>query len=296
MKQLKTTSDLRSLQRLMGKAVMRPLTSQERMQPRWTDGRSTKKVASLFIKPNDRLSSFDRLEIYNRQYWFRVLDCFSQDFPGIRAILGDRKFELLAHAYLARYPSGSFTLRNLGRHIEEFLLKEPRWTAPHQQLALDMARFEWAQVIAFDGESREVLAPDDLLGKNSSKIKLRIQPYISFLKLNYPVDDFVLNLKKQSLRSEASNAVDHHSSSRKKVSKLPKREEIYVAVHRLENSLYYKRLDPEAFKILVELQKGQALERACTIAIGKKALHQPQWPERIRKWFRNWTSLGWFCK
>ena len=32
-------------------------------------------AASEFIKPNDRLSSFERLEIYNRQYWFRLLDC-----------------------------------------------------------------------------------------------------------------------------------------------------------------------------------------------------------------------------
>ncbi len=29
-----------------------------------------------FIKPNDRLTSFERLEIYNRHYWFRVLSAF----------------------------------------------------------------------------------------------------------------------------------------------------------------------------------------------------------------------------
>ena len=27
------------------------------------------------------------LEIYNRQYWFRVLDCLYDDYPGLRAIL-----------------------------------------------------------------------------------------------------------------------------------------------------------------------------------------------------------------
>jgi hypothetical protein len=41
-------------------------------------------VAAEFIKPNDRLSSFERLEIYNRQYWFRVLDCLYDDYPGPR--------------------------------------------------------------------------------------------------------------------------------------------------------------------------------------------------------------------
>ena len=58
-------------------------------------------------KPNDRLSSFERLEIYNRVYWFRVLDCLYDDYPGLRAIVGERRFLKLATAYLAKYPSAS---------------------------------------------------------------------------------------------------------------------------------------------------------------------------------------------
>jgi hypothetical protein len=73
----------------MAGAVMRPLTADESMQPIWIDGKPMKGVAGSFIKPNDRLSAFDRLEIYNRQYWFRVLDCFHEDYPGLIRILGD---------------------------------------------------------------------------------------------------------------------------------------------------------------------------------------------------------------
>ena len=68
-----------------------------------------REVAAGFIKPNDRLTSLERLEIYNRQYWFRMKDCFYDDYPGLRAVLGDRRFERLACAYLARHPSESFT-------------------------------------------------------------------------------------------------------------------------------------------------------------------------------------------
>ena len=45
-------------------------------------------VASQIIKPNDRLTSFERLEIYNRQYWFRILSGFAEDFPGLARCLG----------------------------------------------------------------------------------------------------------------------------------------------------------------------------------------------------------------
>jgi hypothetical protein len=91
---------LMQLQRTMARAVMQPLTSSERMQRRAPDGGPMKRYASRFIKPNDRLTSFERLEIYNRQYWFRVLSALSEDFPGLRAVLGERRFDTMAKAYL----------------------------------------------------------------------------------------------------------------------------------------------------------------------------------------------------
>ena len=109
--------DLDTIQRAMFDAVRQPLTTSEGMRRRTKDGRSLRKVAEEIIKPNDRLSSFERLEIYNRQYWFRILSALGEDFPGLRAIVGNRRFEKLAIAYLFDCPSHSFTLRNLGSRL-----------------------------------------------------------------------------------------------------------------------------------------------------------------------------------
>jgi Putative DNA-binding domain len=84
--------------------------------------------AAQYIKPNERLTSFERLEIYNRQYWFRVLASMAEDFPGLRAILGQRRFEDMCRAYLAECRSRSFTLRNLGARLETWLRRNPKWT------------------------------------------------------------------------------------------------------------------------------------------------------------------------
>ena len=192
----------------MAAALFRPLTPQWGMQKHWTDGSRMHDVAAEFIKPNDRLSSFERLEIYNRQYWFRILDCLYDDYPGLRAILGERKFMKLATAYLTRYPSDSYTLRNLGNRLEQFLQEEPQWSAPRQELARDMVRFEWAQVVAFDGPAKPPVTPDDILDTPSSKLRLDLQPYFSLLELDYAVDDFLIAVKKResdALRGEASN-------------------------------------------------------------------------------------------
>ena len=294
-------TELKELQRLMASVIFRPLTAQDRMQPRWIDGRKTSALAEEFIKPNDRLNSFERLEIYNRVYWFRILDCIYDDYPGLRAILGERKFMRLVTAYLTRYPSSSFTLRNLGQHLEEFLDQRPEMVAPYRELALDMARFEWAQVVAFDGEEKPRIQTDDLLESTPAKLRLALQPYLSLLELNHAVDKFLLAVKKREaivLRDEASNTFEARprAASRKRPLRLPKRERIYLAVHRHQNTLYFKRLEPEAFAILQQLARGQTLEKACAATFRRSKRTDVDWTRRIREWFHDWSALGWFCR
>ena len=271
------------------------------MQKHWTDGRRMHDLAAEFIKPNDRLSSFERLEIYNRQYWFRVLDCLYDDYPGLREILGQRKFMKLATAYLARYPSDSYTLRDLGNRLEEFLHEEPQWSAPRQELARDMVRFEWAQVVAFDGPAKPPVTPDDILDTPPSKLRLDSQPYLSLLELDYAVDDFLIAVKKResdALRGEASNAVQSapKAAKRRKRIRPPKREKVYLAVHRHDNMLYYKRLDSEAFAILASLGRGLTVEDACVEAVTASERTDIDWPVQIKEWFDDWSTLCWFCR
>lgn len=284
---------------MMATAVFRPLDADDGMQSRWSDGRETATIAESFIKPNDRLTSFERLEIYNRVYWFRVLDCLYDDYPGLRAIVGEEKFLELATAYLAKYPSASFTLRNLGSRLEKFLREEPRWIAPNEELALDMARFEWAQIVAFDDAAFPQLTTNDVLDTPPAKLRLRLQPYLSLLQLDYAVDKFLLAVKKRdgdTLRDEASNTFEAMPEGTKRARRvrLPKRERIYLAVHRYDNQLYYKRLEPEAFAILGGLGRRMLLEKACVAALAESK-RKIDWSRQIQEWFHDWAALGWIC-
>jgi hypothetical protein len=290
-----TAGEFRELQRLMARAVMRPLGRGDAMQKKWINGRPTKKIAESFIKRNDRLTSFERLEIYNRQYWFRLRDCFYKDYSGLRAILGDKKFGRLAETYLEKFPSRSFTLRNLGSQLVKFLEAEPRWIAPKQKLALDMARLEWAHTEAFDNEARPPLKLDDLAGLDAEKIRLRLQPHLTLLKLENEADDFLIELKKNSgLRSEASNAVERNRRRKKtRLARGLKRKINFLAVHRYHDLVYYKRLEPGQFVLLSALQSGVTLERACSKLASLKT--SGDLSVTIQKWFSSWAALGWFC-
>ncbi len=146
---------LAELQRAMAAAVMQPLTADEEMRSTAADGRDMNDVAASFIAPNSRLTAFERLEIYNRQYWFRVLGALAEDFAALRAVVGPRAFEALSIAYLTAHPSRSFSLRNLGSQLPAWLAADPHRAGRRHRLAVDVARIEWAFVEAFDNAERD---------------------------------------------------------------------------------------------------------------------------------------------
>jgi len=131
--------NLETLQREMAAAIMMPLTADEEMRAAGPDGRKMSDVAASFIAPNSRLTAFERLEIYNRQYWFRVFGALQEDFPGLRSVIGSNAFDALSVAYLSAHPSRSFSLRNLGSKLPEWLAANPQ-QAGRRHLTMESAR------------------------------------------------------------------------------------------------------------------------------------------------------------
>ncbi len=288
---------LLTLQRRVARAVMTPLSPSYRSRRVTLDGKAMAVVARQIIKPNARLTSLERLEIYNRQYWFRVLDAFSDDFPGLRAVLGDRRFDALAKHYLTDCPSRCFTMRDLGSRLESWLLKHPKYASGRLRLAVDMVRLEWAEIETFDSASHPPVKATDLAGAHPTRLRLGLQPYIRLLDLRYPVDDLLLAVKHGVSTDVASNAIEERQK-RKKVSAVARLQPapVYLAIHRLENTVYFRRLEREEFAILNALQQGRSLERAIIFGFRSSTIPADDRAAHAAAWFRHWSTLGWFVK
>jgi len=286
---------LLELQRRMAGAIMAPLGPGDAIALRTADGRAVRAEADEIIKPNSRLTSVDRIEIYARSYWYRILDSLYEDFPGLRAIIGLRAFDRLARAYLAETPSQSFTLRNLGSRLEAWLKHHPEHGVRNLTLALDMVRLEWAHIVAFDGPAEKVLGPEDLLDLNPG-MTFCLQPYITLLDLQYPVDD--LRLKVNELpegHGGASNAVLRRKE-RGVVRRLSlKPQPVFVAVHRYDDYVYYRRLEAPEFHLLQALASGKPVGEAIEAVFSDNALPVEELRPKIEAWFAAWSELGWFC-
>lgn len=288
--------NLLELQRRMAEDVRRPLTSGWAMQDKASDGTSVAQVADAYIKPNDRLSSFERLEIYNRQYWFRVIGAVAEDFPALHAVLGSRRFDALVLAYLRENPSTSFTLRNLGAKLPSWLRQHPEFAGTRHALALDVAKLEWAYVEAFDSARRPPLDEGDFIELGPHTV-LHLQPHLQLLELSYPVDELVLAVRQQTTASStASNAVSAPPTSQKLTLPRMRKQRVWLAVHRYDDAVYYRRIDQEAYLLLAALREGATIAEAIPQAFASSALAPSEHAAKIQQYFAHASELGWFCR
>jgi len=275
---------LLELQRQFMLGMMQPLTRSDKV---------SRKTKVGFLKPSRRLTSVERLEIYSRSYWYRLIDSMYEDFPGLRAVVGQRAFDKLVRAYLADCPSRSFTLRDLGSRLEKWLRSNPKYAGGRIALALDMIRLEWAHIEAWDAKEEKVLGPEDLL-ELGPKLRIRLQPFVRLLELDYPVDELRLGVNTEE-HETASNLVMKKTRRMIGAAARLKPEPIFVAVHRLDFSIYFRRLTPEEFRLLSALRQGRTVGAALAACCKSSSMPIEELRVKLESWFSKWSELGWFC-
>ncbi len=221
----------------------------------------------------------------------------AEDFPGLRAVLGQRKFDKLLAAYLNDCPSETFTLRNLGARLEAWLRAHREFAPGVERLAIDMVRLEWADIDAFDGPELPRFHRDDLT-KLGGETVFRLQPHLHLLDLSYPVDDLLFRTRQTEPDSHmVSNAVlEFPRKSRTRRVSLPKPRKVYLAVYRLHGSVYFKRLTRPSFTLLRALGDGMPLAAALEVPWRQTRRSLDSYREQLREWFEDWASLGWFAR
>jgi hypothetical protein len=287
--------DLLALQREMAAAVMQPLTRDDGMQSHAADGRPMSEVAASFIAPNSKLSAFERLEIYNRQYWFRVLGALEEDFPALRIVVGPGRFERIAVAYLAAHPSRSFSLRNLGSRLPEWLRAHPEQAGRRHRLALDVACIEWAFVEAFDSAEREPLTMDQIATLDGES-RLALQPHLQLMALSFAADDLVLELHKRQKRQTSEAGLEREPEAEQPF-ELPRLRPraTWLAAHRVDLSVYYRRIEREEFQMLAALREGLSLSQAIAAGFIGSRIPADRQAQKLQAWFSTWAELGWIC-
>jgi hypothetical protein len=118
------------------------------------------------------------------------------------------------------------------------------------------------------------------------------------LSLRYPVDDLLLGIKSTLEENEVASNAFQERRKRKRVQTVAKLKPaaIALAVHRIDNSVYFRRLEVEEFALLTELKQGKTLQKAVDHAFRETKIPSQELPALVQRWFHNWAALGWFCQ
>jgi hypothetical protein len=196
--------------------------------------------------PGDgELISSGDLAIYAGMYASRLHDTLADDYPKLRAALGDDRFgELVAH-YLRAHPPTSFTLRDAGLALERFLRAgelAPPWAA-------DLAALERARVEVFDGPDAAPLTQDAVaaLGDALPGLLLAWVPSSVVVPLAWTVDD---------LWSAIEDGAPHPE---------PVAEPRVVLVWRRDVAVLHRTLDADEGRLAPRLAQGVAFAEACEV-------------------------------
>jgi hypothetical protein len=108
------------------------------------------------VRAHGLLSPQERVSIYARAYFTRLLAALHEDFPRVAAYLGWEQFRLLVQAYLTVHPSTHPSVRNIGHRFADFLATRSEIQAK-LPFVPDLARLEWARLEVFDAPDAEPL-------------------------------------------------------------------------------------------------------------------------------------------
>jgi len=116
---------------------------------------------TLTVAPSVSLTSEQRLAIYHRSYYARLLECMDSMFPALRHALGAELFRHFAAGYLQANPPESYTLNRLADRFPDYLAATRPATGPSGEretwpdFVIELATLELAAIHVFDGPGIE---------------------------------------------------------------------------------------------------------------------------------------------
>jgi hypothetical protein len=233
--------------------------------------------AEAEISGNSRLSPAEQLEVYREQFWLRHTSALLEDFPGVAGIVGQSDWERLCEEYLAENPPESYDLADLGHAFPEHVVKSD-WLE-HHALVTDMARLEWAYVVAFGAEDAPVLDPAAIAAVPDDaweSARLELSPSLSLLRVSYPV----VALRRR-LVTPGEEAVA-----------IPEREAACLTIHRRELATRVEPSSEAAFVLLEALRDGKALMAAIQAASERSGASLDAIGAELGGWFSAWARDG----
>jgi hypothetical protein len=237
----------------------------------------------MVVAPSATLTGAERLAIYSRSYYARLIECFRATFPALLHALGDDLFSRFAVAFLQAHPPNSYTLSELSAAFPEHLAAtRPDAAAPTDareswpDFLVDLATLERAVREVYDGPGLEgETAPtgaslDAMPWPAFTALRLVPSPALRLFRFRYAVHEYLTAV----LADTAPELPEPHVS--------------FVAVVRRRFRVQFVSLTREQFGLAQALDGSRTVADA--IATAPDMPDAPADRDAVRAWVTSWID------
>jgi hypothetical protein len=269
------------LQAWFGKAIARPLPGKYRGNPLEISAPRLAGQAAARLWTRGGLSGFDRLGIYNQQYWFRLITIMQQEYPCAVHLMGLRRFNDWAVRYLEAHPPASPYLSLLDAAFPSFL--EKNYRGKNRKQVLQAVAYERAFSKAVDAPAGEPLTARAAAAVMS--LPLRLAPHATPLRLDW---DFM---------AYRAQCLEDESLEKRFALKPGKPGASFIMVYRdAAHAMRQAPLAPAAYRVLGEMREPATVPEIFARLEGKlKKAEQAALEKNLTAWFKDWVAMGWVC-
>jgi hypothetical protein len=242
--------------------------------------------AARYIVPSPTLRPHQRMQIYNQQYWWRLLNTLHDNFPLVTRLFGHHAFnEEIGIPYLMRYPPNHWSLSSLGERLPKWVTEE--YQAPDRPLILNAAQLDWAFTESFLSPQKASLDLANLIQDNPDNLlayTFYLQPHIQLFKWDYDLISFREAFLKEKVDYWTENDFPPL---------LKERTYYFILYRSLKNNILGKEISSGEYALLSILKKGSTIESACEFLEQQETSIYEQAVTNLQQWFQDWTIRQW---
>lgn len=280
--------DLLAAQNWFASIITRPISDDSCMDLVSPAGCPMEHEAAIYIAPSPTMQPHQRIELYNQQYWWRLITTMHETFPLVTRLFGYHGFnQEISVPYLMKYPPKHWSLITLGKDLTKWV--DENYHANDKKLIYDAASLDWAFNDSFIAQQLKPLNLSNLPSSRDEEnlliITMRLQPHIYLFEWNYDLFSF----RNAFLDHDPDYWIENDFPE------LPKgRPYFFVLYRNSQNNIRWKEITAAEHTLLTIFEKGATIEQACTLLENQKnSSIYDEATEHLQQWFQDWTTQGW---
>lgn len=282
----KTPKRLKETQHWFASIIGRPIDLHNHMQAESPSGIPMETEACKYIAPSPTLKPHQRIEIYNQQYWWRLLAILHDSFPLLTRLFGFTVFNMtIGMPYLEKYPPNHWSLSLLGSRICQWI--EEEYHEEDKQFILDAALIDWtyeSNLLIAESPPLSLAKDNKEASVNLLTLPLALQKHVNLLKMDYDL----LSFRDIFIKEKGDHWIDNDFPE------LQGGKTFYYTIYRNHNhTMSWKEISFAEYALLSEFKNGATIEEACEKLEKKQPFLLDEASKKIHIWFQEWAIRKW---